>query len=264
MSARCIRDSTSRPWSGNIAMPTLARTSIVMPWKRNGSSIARASLPAITSAASTVVPSGSRTANSSPPTRATSSASGAQASSRGPISRRSRSPAWWPSVSLSSLKWSRSISSSASLVLRGAGGGRGLVEAGEQLAAVGEPGQRIVQRVVLALGGERAQLVLELAAVGRVAHVEHEALDARVVQAVGGDDVEVAVAAVAVREAQRQVAGDVGLAVGVGEVAVERGTVVRVDELVQRGCRRSRRARGRARRGSTPPASARAGRRRRS
>ena len=32
-------------------------------------------------------------------------------------------------------------------------------------------------------------------------------LDARVVQAVGGDDVEVAVAAVAVREAQRQVAG---------------------------------------------------------
>ena len=92
-----------------------------------------------------------------------------------------------------------------------------------------------MQRVVLALGGERAQLVLELAAVGRVAHVEHEAVDARVVQAVGGDDVEVAVAAVAVGEAQRQGAAVLGVAVGVGEVAVERGAVVGVDEVVHAG-----------------------------
>ena len=121
------------------------------------------------------------------------------------------------------------------LGLGGARGGRGLVEAGEQLAAVGETRQRIVQGVVLALGGEGTQLVLEPAAVGRVAHVEHEALDARVVQAVGGDDVEVAVPARAVGEAQGQRAAVLGVAVGVGEVAVERGAVVRVDEVVHAG-----------------------------
>ena len=145
------------------------------------------------------------------------------------------------------------------LGLVGAGGGGRVLEAGEQAAAVGEPGQRVVHRVVLALGGERAQLGLELAAIGRVAHVEHVAVDAGVVQAVGGDDVEVAVPALAVREAQRQVAGVVGVAGGLGEVAVERGAVVRVDELVDAACRRARRGPGRARRGSRRPASGRAG-----
>ena len=204
---------------------------------------------------STVVPSGSRTANSSPPTRATSSASGTPASRRGPISRRSRSPAWWPSVSLSSLKWSRSISSSASLVLAARAAVGGLVEAGEQLRRLARPGQRVVHRVVLALGGERAQLVLELAAVGRVAHVEHEAVDARVVQAVGGDDVEVAVAAVAVGEAQRQVAarGRAGRRPRRSSRRARRGR--RGGRGRARGCRRARRGRGRARRGSRRPAS---------
>ena len=263
-SARCISVSTSRPCSGNIAMPTLARTSRVRPWERNGSSIARPSASATTSASSTVVPTGSSTANSSPPTRATRSAPGTAASRRGPISRSRRSPAAWPSVSLSSLKWSRSISSSASLDLIA----RAAVVASSSLAnslrRLARPGQRVVHGVVLALGDERAQLVLELAAVGRVAHVEHEALDAVVVQAVGRDDVEVAVAAVAVGEPQRQVARVLGLAVGGVEVAVERGPVVRVDEVVQARADDRRRPRGRGRCGSTPPASGCAGRRRRS
>ena len=56
------------------------------------------------------------------------------------------------------------------------------------------------------MGGGLAQLGLELAAVGRVAHVEHEAADGRVVHAVGGDDVEVAVATAAVGQAKREVA----------------------------------------------------------
>src|SRR4051794_41980407 len=85
---------------------------------------------------------------------------------------------------------------------------------------------------MLALGGERAQLGFELAAVARVAHVEHVAADARVVQAVGGDDVEVAMTTVAVGEPQREVAR---AGVAPSEGAVERGPVIGGHEVVQAG-----------------------------
>ena len=58
---------------------------------------------------------GSRTPNSSPPRRATVSLLAQRASSRRATSCEQRSPWWWPSVSLISLKWSRSISITAAM-----------------------------------------------------------------------------------------------------------------------------------------------------
>ena len=75
------------------------------------SSAARRRRPAALADASS--PGSSTTANSSPPSRASVSPGRSASPSRGPIWLRTSSPAWWPSVSLSSLKPSRSISSSA-------------------------------------------------------------------------------------------------------------------------------------------------------
>ena len=58
--------------------------------------------------------SGSSTPNSSPPRRATVSAVRSVVLSRSATSWRSTSPWWWPSVSLTSLKWSRSMIITAS------------------------------------------------------------------------------------------------------------------------------------------------------
>ena len=124
------------------------------------------------------------------------------------------------------------------LGLRLAGRGRGVLQAREQPAPVRQAGQRVVRGVVLALGGQLAQLELELAAVAGVAHVEHVAGDGRIVQAVGGDDVEVAIPTVTVGEAQREVARMVRAAAGLGEVAVQRGAVVGVDEVAEMAARR--------------------------
>ena len=54
-----------------------------------------------------------RTTNSSPPSRAAVSPSRMQASSRSAVSTSTASPASWPRLSLTSLKWSRSQNSSA-------------------------------------------------------------------------------------------------------------------------------------------------------
>ena len=61
---------------------------------------------------------GSSTANSSPPSRAITPPAGRAVWMRGPIRHSSVSPAWWPSVSLISLKRSRSISSTAPVAMR--------------------------------------------------------------------------------------------------------------------------------------------------
>ena len=58
--------------------------------------------------------SGRSHANSSPPMRATRSSGRERRSSRSAISRSTSSPTWWPWRSFTSLKWSRSISASAS------------------------------------------------------------------------------------------------------------------------------------------------------
>ena len=60
------------------------------------------------------------TANSSPPSRATESPARSVSVRRAPTVHSSRSPLWWPSVSLISLKRSRSIISTASCASRAA------------------------------------------------------------------------------------------------------------------------------------------------
>ena len=147
------------------------------------------------SACSTVVPIGSSTANSSPPTRATSSAPGTPPFRRGPISCSKPVAGLVAERVVELLEVVEVDQQQRQLGLRLARSLRGVLQAREQPAPVRQPRQRVVIGVVLTLGGELAQLELELAAVGRVAHVEHVAGDGRVVQAVGRDDVEMAVAA---------------------------------------------------------------------
>src|SRR5664280_1357258 len=121
MSARCSRVVASAPCSPDSTTPTLASTSRSRPstskpsmW--NGLSRAARSLSATAIAADTSVMSGSSTANSSPPRRATVSTSRNTAVSRGPTWVSSRSQQWGPKVSLISLNRSRSISSRAAVV----------------------------------------------------------------------------------------------------------------------------------------------------
>ena len=96
------------------------------------------------------------------------------ASRRGRMSRSSRSPAAWPSVSLSSLKWSRSMSSRASWT---SPAGPAPAPRRDGRTACADWRARSAGR-----GWRRArarppapQLALEGVALGRVAHVEHEA-----------------------------------------------------------------------------------------
>src|SRR5215216_4165405 len=81
-SARWSRRSTSSPWSGKQAMPTLASTVSVTPWTTNGSCSAATSRLASRSVSAASSSSGSRTANSSPPRRATVSTERSEPRSR--------------------------------------------------------------------------------------------------------------------------------------------------------------------------------------
>ena len=104
--------------------------------------------------------SSSRTVNSSPPSRATVSPGRSALPIRAATACSSSSPAWWPSESLTSLKRSRSRKSTAERP-RGpgaAGAAQRPAEAVEEERAVGEPGERVVERVV-AEPLERAPLV---------------------------------------------------------------------------------------------------------
>ena len=113
MSARWISVSTPVPCAGWQAMPIEASTSSVRPSIENGSRRPARSWRATTLASPGRRSCGSSTPNSSPPRRATVSLSPSDCSRRRATSSSRRSPAWWPSVSLISLKWSRSISITA-------------------------------------------------------------------------------------------------------------------------------------------------------
>ena len=91
------------------------------------------------------------TANSSPPSRASVSSSRSSACSRGPIWRSTSSPAWWPSVSLSSLKPSRSTSSSASSSPRTRARLDRRVQRVDEVAAVAEAGEVVGHRLLVRL-----------------------------------------------------------------------------------------------------------------
>ena len=114
--------------------------------------------PGVSSAtvASRSAPCGSTMPNSSPPSRATVSSVRSDSVSRRPTIRSSSSPAWWPRVSLTSLKWSRSTSTSAPRSPVRPRASDSSADAPEQLA-VGQPGQRVVQGLVLVVGGVPAQ-----------------------------------------------------------------------------------------------------------
>ena len=87
-------------------------------------------------------------ANSSPPSRAIVSASRSVARRRGAASTRSRSPLAWPSVSLISLKRSRSITITATPASSRCGATDHLSDAILEQDTVGQLGERIVQRLV--------------------------------------------------------------------------------------------------------------------
>ena len=92
----------------------LDSTSRLIPSSRSGASIALHIRSARLVAAITSVVSGESTPNSSPPIRATVSLARTVSRNRSATSCSSTSPAWWPSVSLISLKRSRSSTMIAS------------------------------------------------------------------------------------------------------------------------------------------------------
>ena len=114
-----------------------------------------------------------RSANSSPPKRATVSPARSSPCRRGPIARSSSSPAWWPSESLSTLRLSRSTKSSATRPPSRVARASALMQPVEQQRAVRQAGQRVVERVV-------AHLLLDPQALDRAAeHVRHRCRKSR-------------------------------------------------------------------------------------
>ena len=103
----------------------------------------------------------------------------------------SRSPSACPRVSLIDLKSSRSTNSTPTCASARAPRVERVLDAVVEERAVGQPGERVVERAV-------AQLLLEGLAVLDVAHGEHDALDARVVEQAGGRGGDVPVGAVGV------------------------------------------------------------------
>ena len=88
------------------------------------------------------------TMNSSPPKRATVSEGRIRLFSRSATRHSSRSPASWPRLSLTSLNRSRSRNRSATPYLVRSARGQCLLGAIHQQGPVGQPGQRVVQRLV--------------------------------------------------------------------------------------------------------------------
>ena len=93
-----------------IAIPTLARVPTTASARVIGAAIAASTVSATRRARFGAHP-GSRTANSSPPSRATTAPSGTQPPIRWPTISSSTSPTSWPNASLTSLNLSRSRSS---------------------------------------------------------------------------------------------------------------------------------------------------------
>ncbi len=108
MSALWRSSATSSPCSGASAMPALAVTASVSPSISIGRDSSALSSLTMAIARSASVTSAITRANSSPPRRATVACSPTARSSRSDTSQSSRSPIAWPSVSLTSLKRSRS------------------------------------------------------------------------------------------------------------------------------------------------------------
>ena len=97
---------------------------------------------------------GSRTANSSPPSRAASAPRGRASRSRSAICSSSRSPARWPRVSLTERNRSRSIRTSAAPLAVALGDVQRGPGALQQPLPVGQPGERVAQLLLGAGPGD--------------------------------------------------------------------------------------------------------------
>ena len=100
--------------------------------------------------------------------------------SRSPTSCSSWSPAWWPRLSLIALKSSRSTNSTTTPAVLPAAPLQRVRDAVGEQRAVGEPRERVVERLA-------RQLRLEHLALGDVAVVDDDAADRRVVEQVAPD-----------------------------------------------------------------------------
>jgi len=114
VSAFLISSSAVWPSCGNIEMPTDGVTEISRPSAFTGTSIAASSFCVASSTSARCSTPGSSTMNSSPPKRATRSVERRLWMMRCATVCSSVSPIRWPSESLTRLKWSRSMNSSAS------------------------------------------------------------------------------------------------------------------------------------------------------
>ncbi|MDP9397604.1 MAG: hypothetical protein M3P96_07150 [Actinomycetota bacterium] len=113
-------------------------------------------------------------------------------------------------------------------VLAGAAADRfGVAEPVGEQRPVAQPGEGVVQRLM-------PQALLELLAVGHVAHGQHDALDGRIVQEIVADGLHVAVGAVVVAHPARHERRGVALGHHPQQVVGERGRVLGMHELAHR------------------------------
>ena len=129
-------------------MPTLALTKCSTPSIENGWAKAAATRSAIANASSSSARRSMRTPNSSPPKRATMSPGRRWARRRGATARSRASPAWWPRLSLISLKWSRSRKRIPIGEPEAVARLQRVVEGVDEAEAVRQSGQRVVQDAV--------------------------------------------------------------------------------------------------------------------
>ncbi len=115
MSALWSRVATLSPCSGASAIPVVAVTASVIPSMFIGLEIAASRSRTMPRASSGPMMSGTTIANSSPPSRATVARPLLARTRHSATSHSSRSPVSWPSVSLTSLKRSRSNRAIAAL-----------------------------------------------------------------------------------------------------------------------------------------------------
>ena len=127
----------------------LTSTSMRTPSSRNGSASASRMRPATSIASAGCAMSGSSTANSSPPSRATVSPGRTARSRRRATTSSSWSPAGWPRVSLTSLNRSRSSRNSAIPAALAARVVERRLDPALQQDPVGQVGEGVVQRLPL-------------------------------------------------------------------------------------------------------------------
>ena len=113
-----------------------------------GSEKAAETRSAIATASSSSARRSTRMPNSSPPKRATMSPGRRWARRRGATARSSSSPAWWPRLSLISLKWSRSRKRIPTGVPETVARFERLRQRVDEAEPVGEPGERVVEDAV--------------------------------------------------------------------------------------------------------------------